>query len=143
MFCDGFHTLVTERAQLFHQPVTVDPGALGNPASELPDAEWRQEPLGRRVFSHDEQLRVLGLFPECVQRRQALGHRPQRWRCAVVRQAIPGREGQHFYFGREDRNRIRQGPHRCFVGCNQHRPPAVLRPVHSARQVGGENRKEA
>ena len=115
------------------QPGEIDPLAGREPGDQLADAERRQRPLRRRVDRGDEELRLVRLALERVQRGQPLGGRAQRRRAAVVGQAIPGREGQHLQLGREIACRVRQCPHRRLVRRHEH--GATLR---RARQIGGE-----
>ena len=102
----------------------------------------RQQPLGRGAGGRDQQLRLVALRLQRVQRRQPLGHHAQRRRGAVVGQAVPAGQGQHFDFGRKQRDRVGKRPHRRFVGDDHDRAAAFAVPCAArARSAASHGRK--
>ena len=91
MLGDGVGALIAERIELLDSASR----SIRSPAA-MRRVSWRirngvRSALGRGVDGGDQQLRLVALRLERVQRRQPLGHHPQRRRSAVVGQAIPRR----------------------------------------------------
>ena len=142
MLGNGVRALVAERRQLADQSFAVDPLAFGHAAGELANPERRQDPLGGTVGGGDDQLRPGLRLLQRVQRRQPLGHHPKRRRGAVVRQAVPRRQGEDLDLGREQGDGVRQRPHRRFVRGDDDRPARLCPAVCGAGKVSREPRQE-
>ena len=87
-----------------------------------------------------------GLVPrtlERVQSREPLGHHAERGRSAVIGQAVPAGERQHFDFRREQGDGLGERAHGRFVGGDDDRASAFAGPVRRTREIGGEPRQEA
>ena len=142
MLRDGVGALIAERVQLLDQRLTLDPLTLGNAASQLANAEWRQQPLRRRARRGDQQLRLVALRLQRAQGRQSLGHDAQCRRRAVVREAVPTGQGQHLDLRSEQRHGLGQRAHGCFVGDDGDRPGATAGSMRGAGEVRGKPRQE-
>ena len=132
-----FHADIAIGLQQCREAVSTDPLFGGKPRNELTNAEWRQRPLGERVDGCHQQLRPARLLLQPVQRCHPFGHHAQRRGRAVVRQAIPRREGQHLQLGCEGLRGGRDRTHRGFVGRDEYRACLC-----GARQVGKQPRFE-
>ena len=143
MLGNSVGALITERIQLLDECLALDPLPCGDAASELPDSERRKDALGRAARCRDQQLRLVARALERVQSREPLGHYPECGRSAVVGQAVPAGERQHFDFGREQRDRLGERAHRRFVGGDHDRASAFAGSVRRTRQIGREPRQEA
>jgi hypothetical protein len=140
MLGNRIDALIAKLGQLLDERLAIDPLACGDAPGELPNPEGREDPLDRTVGGHDQQLRPVERLLNRMQGRQALRHHSKRGRRAVIGQAVPRRQRQHFDLGREQRDRVGKRSHRRFVGGDYDSASRLASPARRARDVGCEPR---